>query len=410
MNFRIIADDLSGACDCAAAFAATANIVVPVYLDKALAGARRYALDTDTRAHEAGAASTLVRQATARAMANGTETLLFKKIDSTLRGHIGQELLAALCAEPAFDAAVIAPAFPEQQRSLAGGKLFVEGRPIPRGAPSDLVEMMKSVGLRTVLLGNGPGDPAPLAASIAQAVRNGVRAVVVDAADAEDLLRLAKAIVSPRSSRLLVAGSAGLARALATVMTGKDAATPSARRPVFTPGAGPAIAVVGSFSQTSRRQLSQLVVHRRAHVVQCEPDHWMDQAGGPRGDALRHAERLIDQGENVVFAISGAPAAGFSRGLVRAMAIAVSPLLRRASALLLTGGDTARAVLDSLHVDCLDVSGELEPGISISRSVSIPATQILIKAGGFGDQNTLRRVFDHIDLHRPAPHDRKVPV
>jgi uncharacterized protein YgbK (DUF1537 family) len=64
----------------------------------------------------------------------------------------------------------------------------------------------------------------------------------------------------------------------------------------------------------------------------------------------------------------------------------------RADGLVLTGGATARAVLELLHITSLTVCGEIEPGVPwcVASGPSGPVT-VVTKAGGFGDERTLQR-------------------
>lgn len=70
---------------------------------------------------------------------------------------------------------------------------------------------------------------------------------------------------------------------------------------------------------------------------------------------------------------------------------------RGADGLVLTGGATARIVLDLLEVRSLDVRGEVEPGIawSTGRGRSGDIT-VVTKAGGFGDTLALQRAADFL--------------
>jgi 4-hydroxythreonine-4-phosphate dehydrogenase len=105
------------------------------------------------------------------------------------------------------------------------------------------------------------------------------------------------------------------------------------------------------------------------------------------------AQACAGHGDPVVLAVSGSAPAASSRRLVDLMAEAAEPLLRSASTLVLTGGDTARSVLDRLGVERLQVLGELEPGICLSRD---GARFVVTKAGGFGDSQSLVRVLRHL--------------
>ncbi len=160
--------------------------------------------------------------------------LVYKKIDSTLRGHVAAELRAALDAAPQFAGAVVAPSFPEQGRTLSGGKLCLHGRPVEEPA-GDLMGMLAAAGLRPVLLRRPLATPAGIRQQIEQAIAGGARAVVVDAASSGDLAQLAEALLAPVAPWLL-AGSAGLARALARHIApargaaGREAVRPAAVR------------------------------------------------------------------------------------------------------------------------------------------------------------------------------------
>jgi uncharacterized protein YgbK (DUF1537 family) len=406
MLVRIIADDLSGAADCSASFASEAG-TMPVFLGNAPWGMNRYAVDTDSRAKDALAASLVCSRAMRLATAAQDDALIFKKIDSTLRGHIGIELSASLDAWPVLDGVVVSPAFPGQGRTLRHGKLFLDGCPSPEGAPSDLMEMLRKAGLRPALLGNAEVDRVSLARQIAEALRAGARAVVVDADSGDSLSRVAQAIAQLAPLRVLVAGSAGLARALAA-----HSQTSHGEGTSTSPGAnaqtGPVVGVVGSFSAAAVAQVDGLA-DGAAEVIHCDPGQWLHRPSvDSRSRAIDRAEMQMAAGRNVVFAIRGAPTVQASHVLIRSIAATVAPLLQRAATLVLTGGDTARAVLECLGVQRLDVFGEFEPGISVSRCSSLPQTRIVIKAGAFGDPSTLRRVFAHFGANRQASREHKL--
>ena len=55
--------------------------------------------------------------------------LIFKKVDSVLRGNVGPELEAQMKAEHK-DAALLIPANPSRKRTISGGVYFVDGKPV----------------------------------------------------------------------------------------------------------------------------------------------------------------------------------------------------------------------------------------------------------------------------------------
>jgi uncharacterized protein YgbK (DUF1537 family) len=62
---------------------------------------------------------------------------------------------------------------------------------------------------------------------------------------------------------------------------------------------------------------------------------------------------------------------------------------------MLTGGETAIAVLRALEAHGLRLSGQLEPGLALGTLAGGPfdGLAVLTKAGGFGDADTLVRVW-----------------
>jgi len=111
----LIADDLTGACDAAVYFAMRGRrTVVPIAPGAAPADTSVIAISTDSRDLEPAAAREAV-SAAAASRPIGSPSMLFKKIDSTLRGHVGAEIDAALTVF-GCDAALVCPAFPRMNR------------------------------------------------------------------------------------------------------------------------------------------------------------------------------------------------------------------------------------------------------------------------------------------------------
>jgi len=377
---RLVADDLSGAAECAAVLAMATGRPAPLLFGDAAPRAGSYAVDTDGRESDAATAAQRTALAVRRALMQtaGERVLVYKKIDSTLRGHIAHELRALLAEPGLFDAAVVCPVLPEQGRTLLGGVLHVRGEPL-----KDLRQLLETADERVASL---DADD-----SIDEALAEGARLLAVDAEDESDLDRIAAALLHSEY-RLLAVGSAGLAKALARQLLGLR--TPELDLPRA--ATGPMVGVIGSFSPVAASQLDAIARDSRAAVIRLAPDGWLDAARA--AEAVERARPISREGRPLVLTTKGAPVPGASsRALVQAMAAAAEPLLRGASTLLLTGGDTARAVLDQLHINELQVLGELEPGICLSRPARLDAPHIVTKAGAFGDAGALLRVIRRFD-------------
>ena len=293
----VVADDLTGAADCAAA--SGLNAVVVLDDSRGIPAAEVVAIDADTRRMDAGRAAV----ETARIVQTYPAELVYKKIDSSLRGHVRTEVAAALEAYRSLghpDAiAVVAPALVP-----AMGRITRDGRHYVRGVE------IESTGL-----------------------------ALCDAERDEDL----QALVRRHAGRdILWAGSAALMSALMHE-------SPKQRPPALPEIGGPILFAVGSQSQRSR-----------------------EQAEAVRESGVDAETLFIGESESLAREIAARQCVG---------------------ALVLTGGDTARAVLRALGVAALRVAGEVETGVPILVTDDARRLPVVTKAGDFGDRETLVRCW-----------------
>src|SRR5262245_37920265 len=87
MSLTIVADDLTGACDTGGLFAGEGPVPLAIWPDAPPVATVRV-VDTESRALPEAAA----RGRVARVPALAPGRRYFKKIDSTLRGHVGAEV------------------------------------------------------------------------------------------------------------------------------------------------------------------------------------------------------------------------------------------------------------------------------------------------------------------------------
>ncbi|HXM57828.1 MAG TPA: four-carbon acid sugar kinase family protein [Candidatus Dormibacteraeota bacterium] len=202
IRIGLVADDLTGACDSALPFLPGGRVLVGLWpCVPSFGGLVCAAVSTESR--EAPEAAALERGAEAARRLLAGSALLFRKLDSMLRGHPAADLAGAL--EAAGGRCVVAPALPGEGRVTAGG---VQRWP---GGSADIRRLL-----------------TPLAN----------RVEVRDAAtDAELDMVAAEALA--RGDRVL-AGTAGLAAALARALGAGP--MPAAVRP----GCVRPLAVVGS--------------------------------------------------------------------------------------------------------------------------------------------------------------------
>ena len=247
----MIADDLSGAADCAVS-CAVQGLRTMVQLSEAQSSepTQVLAIDAATRSMPVDRAAVTIERIVAM-YEHAPGRVLFKKLDSLLRGHIGRELAAMHCGRtPAV--IVMAPALPAQGRTTIGGCQWVNGT---RLANAEAPRLLESAGLTSaqINLALVRGAPPQLAATIAELARQH-DALVCDAEVETDLQAIASAIAAlPRAGwngSIIWAGSAGLARHIPEAMGIAGASGPM-EEPHFR---GPILLVVGSRSALAHEQ------------------------------------------------------------------------------------------------------------------------------------------------------------
>ncbi|MGE4481589.1 four-carbon acid sugar kinase family protein [Acidocella sp.] len=416
MRMLIVADDLSGAADCAIPCVA-AGLQTLVALGETAGSApptEVLALDADTRrlAPEDAAAHT---GALLRRLGQAGQ-IWFKKFDSTLRGNVGAELAATLAAqrEWAPDAfALVAPAFPATGRQTRGGRQYLNNVPVEETevwkregiqGRAHMPTLAVRAGLRAthVPLDVVRAGQMGLSAALAQAGA-AHDAVVCDAETDADLRAIAKAGVA-LSRQVLWAGTAGLARYLPkTTRLGHDA--PS--REALAPARGPVLFVVGSMSGVSHGQVTHLTAAGGLQTLVIPP-HVL-RAGEGYAEwtaALRALDEALSAGQDVVVQLGMEEHVDVGEGLAlcRALSWLVAPFAARIGGLVSTGGETARAVLMAFGAAGLRLRSEIEPGVALSVTeggASGPhGLPVITKAGAFGHPDTLLRC--RAVLHQPS--------
>lgn len=397
----ILADDLTGAADCAIAFARR-GLASAVSWGEGLGGLALpavFSYDANSRGMTPDDAARTHRLALQKLL--GTDRVLFKKIDSTLRGQPAAETAETLAFLKArFGAAfgVFAPAFPSTGRTTLGGHVHVAGRPLEEAevwrrdhtyADANLVEVLASAGVAAEFLPLATirsGRDALRAALDAIAAK-GQRIAVCDAETDEDLRRIAEASL-PVAEGTFFIGSAGLAHALAASVPGDTVAPPA-----FAASSQGSLIVVGSLAAASRAGTRKLVDGGGVVHVPVAPMILLSDADG-RAELGRKVAHLLDGGADVVVEIQMDEAPDMSLGprLVEGLAEALMPVAPRMSGFAATGGETASALLSSFGVNGIRLIDEIEPGVALGLTLGRLEIPVVTKAGAFGDEDSLGRI------------------
>ena len=405
MRILIIADDLSGAADCAAAAGPDGLVLLQPERGNE---ADIVAVDNDSRSsgpeiagRRAGAGlETLLRPETA---------VVYQKVDSTLRGNWPAELAALRAAVQDLRGyaplAVVAPALPDKGRTTKGGLMFLDGQPLTsaahaadQGAHADIVGTLARSGLGATALPAGEGVAA-LTARMREAVGRGIGIVVCDAASRGDLDDIATAGLTFR--QVLWVGSSGLMGSLGPRHVRSAAATTSDWAV-----AGSIAVIIGSASPVSREQFRMLRAEPGLVPIEIAAGALRDSTGG--SSLSQAVEGALAAGQNVAIAIAAGENDELATGaaLTAALARRLAPQLGRFGGLVLTGGETARAVLSAAGVQAIRLGGEIEAGVPFGLTIGRLAVPVVTKAGAFGAPETLVRVLRRLQAMRPG--DRQV--
>lgn len=408
-RWLILADDLTGAADCAIAFARRGRSTVVQWGEAGSAEEDVLSHDADSR--QRGAEAAAAHHAALARRLHRPGAGLFKKIDSTLRGQPAAELAATLGVMRERTGAafgLLAPAFPATGRTTRDGRILVAGQPLeetelwrrdhtyPTGA---LAAMLDGAGLTSTVidLATVRAGAEPLREALASAARASSVAVL-DAEDDDDLARIAAAGLAMAAREdldngLVWIGSAGLAHALAAA----EEAPPA---PIGTVASGPGgtLVVVGSLAAVSRAASRKLAAEPRMRHVPVAPDWLLGADADERRRWCETVSARLAVGDDVLVevAMGEVPDLAIGARLATALGALLSPAARHLGALVATGGETAAALLAHVGVEGLTLIDEIEPGIALGLTRGRIAVPIVTKAGAFGSEDTLLRAVHHL--------------
>lgn len=342
-----IADDLTGAIESAVPFAGGRDgAIVAVNIDgiaQALSSGRPVlSINTASRDQSQSQACGRV-EAAWHAVRGEAPAIVFKKIDSRLKGHVGAE--SATLARLAGRSRVIAcPAVPDN------GRFVEEGRVVGAGIDSPLPIAERFAGFELPLQ-------------------------IVDCDGPDALAALAETVVAAPATVLPV-GARGFAQALAAIMaqTGHPAHIPTVSLPM--------LMVIGSRDAITATQIDRL----REDVAQAVV---IEAPGGDAGAAEPGPEDVV------VLMATATPGSSDPETVAARLARAAAGWIGqgRFQTILCCGGDIAGAVCGELGIACLVPEGEVLPGIPVSTGQGVGGTfTIITKSGGFGDPDALVRI------------------
>jgi len=413
LRLGIIADDLTGATDTGVQLGRKGlDTLVALDLNK-IFPAEVLVIDTESRSDSPELAYRKAQKAAVNLRAIGVD-LIYKKIDSTLRGNVGYEL-SAIMDELKIDMALVAPAMPTYGRTTKGGYHLVNGipldkteyaldpfQPIVSSHIPSLFQLQTEQKVTEINLSSIRKGSIELRREIGQLRGRGNNILVCDAISQSDLKIIAEAVMQTPPFPLLC-GSAGLARELAEFSEefrswGNFDASSRPLTPRFN---SPVLIIAGSYSKTTLEQIEYVLDRLDARLVKFE-------VGSSIEPIIKQALANIEKGNEVIVSSCYPQPPSSDKLLDREIRLSVGiglgkiglMILEQAniSGLVLTGGETANHVLRALGTSALKIREEVLPGIPLVQTWggNFEGLPVITKAGGFGRKEALLKIISYL--------------
>lgn len=353
----------------------------------------------------------------------GAQQIYFKycsTFDSTAQGNIGpvtEALMDALADQPGADFSIATPAFPDNQRTVFKGHLFVgdvllnesgmQNHPLTPMTDANLVRVLQAQCRRKVglidykVVAQGPDA---IRTRIDQLRADGVGLAVVDAISNDDLMRLGPAL---KALPLVTAGSG-----VAIGLPANFGIAPSNTASALPPATGFQAVVSGSCSLATNRQVAAFVASGRPALAIDPLQLAADGASAANVmQALAWAKDLLPQGPVVIYSSAtpatvkavqaqlGVQAAGelvehtlaaIARGLV---GLGVRQLV-------VAGGETSGACVQALAISQMKIGPQIDPGVPWCHAQSDAAPDgglhLTLKSGNFGTDDFFSKAFTRL--------------
>lgn len=425
----IIADDLTGANDTAVQFhkrgASTKILLDSEYSPKVKAGVEVWALSSESRNVPADVAVGRVEKAIETFTSNFSFDYYYKKIDSTLRGHIALETLTMLNYLE-YDAAIIIPAFPQEGRITVGGYHLVKSIPIGRTeiaidphspimeshVPTLLktqlgeksADLVGTIDLKTVMNGAGP-----ILVKINELIKEGKQLIVADATSLTDIEQIALAI-NKCDKKLLPTGTAATAQILAKYWL---AGIEKEESPISVDKL-PRLIISGTATQITANQIQKLEQSDDIENINFIPLSTSDILAGVNSDLVDRIVKNLSSGITVCVHTSNLIANfdGFSEDSLNAeltkekLASMITDYLGELTKevtniinviLVILGGETSYKCCKALASNELQLIDEVAPAIPLCSDIN--AKRIITKSGNLGNNNILIEILQYLNKH-----------
>ena len=422
----VIADDLTGANDTGVQFAKKgynaivsvldeqSTIIIPDNLDV-------FVMDTETRELESKTARKILKSILEKININKKD-VVYKKVDSTLRGNVGVEIEEILIILNR-DICIFSSSLPSQQRITLRGYLIVDQKPLGLSEYSSnhleqvensfipfLLKKQTDFPVGQIDLEDVTKGQKTILSKINELYQKGNKIIVIDSTNEEHLKDIfASSLKLDRP--VLFSGSAGLANHFPNINNKNEDLKIKIEN-----NKGPVIVVAGSRNSIMEDQVNYLknrlnftelkidleqIFSNKEKIIDNYTTVCLEAIKSNRDlliytDAIYNEAKLINKKLMLKYNI------GFRELEVEIKTFLgelISKILKNSCVrnLILTGGDVALGICEELNIYNMNILDELLPGIPLATAnYKSYKLNIITKAGGFGKEDTLYNLINKL--------------
>lgn len=408
----VIADDLTGALDTGVQFSqeGISTIVIMDTIDSLEIYYNTYdvvVIDSETRHISPKDAYRIIFDIVRVAKALQV-SCIYKKTDSTLRGNLGSELTALLDASEE-SALPFIPAYPKNGRITRGGVQYLDGIPLAQSvAGRDPYNPVVHSFIPDILLANGSAEIClvPFGAEIPD-----FDGILLFDAETEDQIFAVGHRLSKRSKLRVIAGCAGFASLLPSLLCLQHRSVPSLQRQkgvlIVSGSANPV-----SIDQVNAINEGQIFLHTLTIDQKVQRDYWNTTQGQKDLVTLTYHMlnyscliiRALDKKDNLCD-IRDIPDSDMrsEEDLRKRICENIGELvkqlvlLQKIGNLIVIGGDTFAGILKAFSIQLLIPVCEIAPGVAVSiLAIDTGTINIVSKSGSFGTDEVLLKVLSYL--------------
>ncbi|MBP1934568.1 four-carbon acid sugar kinase family protein [Ammoniphilus resinae] len=331
----------------------------------------------------------------------------FKKIDSTLRGHIGREL-EIFIQQLKPDAVLVSPAYLDTGRTVNQGSLFVYGVPLEKtelayDLPDDCrtSQLVKRFSYKSNIKMKHMNrteywNKQSIMDTIETALLQGINVFSFDMIHQEDeaLLIEIGTKLQTTGKKILWCGSAGLAKALAHSLPSKLKSSLSLLINHSR------LWIIGSRKMISHQQANELIQKTSAAVLLISGNSLTTE------QQLKIKLAVEEKKDIVLYSAIEETSSECKPEIAQHLAQAARNILElyrtKINYIILVGGDTGSIFLQTIGGNTIHIIGEIEDAVPCSRVITNDHHEFILitKGGSIGDVGTLSRVWNWINKGR----------